>query len=288
MVVRAKHIMTDRVITVRPGCTLQRAWECLIEHRFSSLPVVDERSRLVGMLSGADLLRTGLRGHLGGHPRTVGGLMRTNPMYVSPDTDVGIIAHRLNAYGHLRVMPIVDHGLLVGVITRADLLRPRPRGGRLGRFFGRLLKPSRRAGPTNPMRWPAPAGSNAAQPRAQDVMTPTGHVYTVTENTPAAAAAMLLISNRFTALPVVDDQGRLVGLVSEADLINDPLDGHRTTATTVGGKMSTEIVTVSPDTPLDELAWLLSDGDLRLVPVVNHEQLLGVVSRGDVLRATGV
>ena len=96
-------------------------------------------------------------------------------------------------------------------------------------------------------------------------MTPTAHVYTVTENTPAADAAMLLISNRFTALPVVDDEGRLVGLVSEADLISDPLDGHRNpTATTVGGKMSTEVVTVSSDTPLDELAWLLSDGGLRL------------------------
>ncbi|WP_169748082.1 CBS domain-containing protein [Pseudonocardia acaciae] len=278
--------MTDRVITVRPETSVEQARARLTEHRFSALPVVDARNRVVGMVSAADLLRTDQRGGRGGRPRTVGGAMRTSVMCMSPEADVNIVAHRLRTYGHLRVMPIVDHGFLVGVVTRADLLRPRPPGGKLGRIARRIWDLVRGKRPATGARWPvrtAPRTARLARLRARDVMTTD--VVTVTENTPTKRAAMLLISNRFTALPVVDGAGMLVGLVSEADLVRDPLDGWHAPAATVAGAMSTDVVARTPYAEIRELARLLSDGGLRLVPIVDHGRLVGVVSRGDVLRA---
>ena len=98
-------------------------------------------------------------------------------------------------------------------------------------------------------------------------MTSSGLV-TVTETTSTERAAELLVHNRFTALPVVDDIGRLVGIVSEADLTYDPLSGRRAArGRSVDAVMTTEVVTVPPDTSVPDVVRMLSGG-LRLLPVV--------------------
>ena len=121
MVLRAREIMTDRVVSVAPGTPLSVAREWLAEGRFTALPVVDERNRLVGIVSAADLVDPRV-----GPEATVGAVMSRDVLSAHPDTDVGIIARRLNTYGGVRVMPIVDHGLLVGIVTAAILLRLHP------------------------------------------------------------------------------------------------------------------------------------------------------------------
>src|SRR5689334_20496235 len=245
MVLRAHEIMTDRVVAVRADTSIATARERLRQGRFTALPVVDEHNRLVGVVSAADLL--GAPAERGG---TVGAVMTRDVLAVRPDTDIGIVAHRMRIYGGVRMVPVVDRGFLVGVVTRSDLLRPRSRGGRLGRVARRVLRGVRRTPATGPpvVR---PSAAAAALPRvAGDVMTGTGLV-TLRETTPAAEAASLLLRNRWTALPVVDADGHLVGIVSEADLVDDPLDGRRSPRPrTVAAAMTTDVVSLPPDAGL--------------------------------------
>jgi CBS domain-containing protein len=177
-------------------------------------------------------------------------------------------------------MPIVDAGVLVGIVTRGDLLRRPPRGGPIGRFLHRFLHrgdpPDRVPGPGTP----APVASGPL--RVCDIMTGRAGLVTVTERTPTEQARQLLTHNRFTALPVVDGD-RLVGIVTEADLVRDPLDARRTPPPdTVGAAMTTDVIAAAPGTPV---AALLSDPGPRLVPVVDGDRLVGVISRSDLLRA---
>lgn len=131
--------------------------------------------------------------------------------------------------------------------------------------------------------------------RARDLMT-TG-VVTVGPDTSAKEAARLLVDNGFAVLPVTDADGRLLGVVAEADLLRnrllpDPRDLiHGCPAgradpppATVAGVMTTEVVTASPDAHAAELGRLMVDRHLRAVPVVDRERLVGIVSRVDVLR----
>ncbi len=277
MVLRASEVMTRRVVTAMPQTPVDHAREVLTENRFSALPVVDDRHRLVGILTTLDLLRADA-GRVTGGAR-VGALMTRDPMFMAPEADVHIIAHRLRRYGDRRVMPIVEHGVLVGIVTRGDLLRTPPAGGPVGRWWHRLRHPAR------PRRrgWGDEARAGG---RAADVMTPLEDALWVEEATPTAVAAALLQENRVTALPVVDADDHLVGVVSEADLLPDRLTGSRTAGpSTVGAAMSTDTITVRDTTPLGDLERAVVARGLRLVPVVDaDDRVVGVVSRADLLR----
>jgi CBS domain-containing protein len=289
MVLRAHEIMTDRVVAVGPDTRVAVAREWLSEGRFTALPVVDERNRLVGIVSAADLV-----GPPAEQAGTVGAVMSRNVMSATPDTDAGIIAHRLNTYGGVRVMPIVDHGFLVGVVTRGDLLRPRPAGGPLGRAMQRALRRARRrwsrssgepVEPRTPSTTTHRAPSAARVSTARDVMTGAG-LLTVSGTTPVEEAANLLTRHRWTALPVVDAGGRLIGIVSEADLVRDPLEGRRSPRPrTVAEAMTTDVVSLPPHAGIPELNRLMSSHGLRVVPIVEGDRLVGIVTRGDLLRS---
>ena len=139
--------------------------------------------------------------------------------------------------------------------------------------------------------------------QAQDVMTTK--VVTVAPDTPVTEIAKLLLERHISAVPVVSDDGRLLGIVSEGDLIHELgqegaqrswwldllaspqalaqayLKGHGRLASDV---MTRSIVSVAPDTPLPEIARLLEARRIKRVPVLRDGALVGVVSRADLLR----
>ena len=188
----------------------------------------------------------------------------------------------MRTHGELRVMPIVQRGVLVGVVTRSDLLRPRRPGGRLAALLGRLtggdsaqdevLLGFARAGRAGP--------GPAAHSPVRDVMT-TG-IVTVGVAHPVEHAVDLLLRHRFTALPVVDEQGRLLGIVSEADLLGDPMSGRRELRT-VGGVMARRPIVLAADSTVGEARSLVAARGLRMVPVVDNGLLVGVLSRSDLV-----
>ena len=85
-----------------------------------------------------------------------------------------------------------------------------------------------------------------------------------------------LTQHRISAVPVVDESGTVVGLVSEHDLLSKEGGG----ATEL---MTTAVISVSVDSPLEDVRHLLVDRRIRRVPVLRDGRLVGVVSRGDVV-----
>ena len=132
--------------------------------------------------------------------------------------------------------------------------------------------------------------------QVRDVMT--HEVVTVQSETPVKDAATLMVDGGFAALPVVDDRGRVVGIVAEADVLRDRLpedpllhvrraDPASAAAppTRVGAVMTREVRSVEPTADLADVARLIVDEALRSVPVIHDQTLVGILSRRDVLRA---
>ncbi|MBM0124599.1 CBS domain-containing protein [Pimelobacter simplex] len=104
---------------------------------------------------------------------------------------------------------------------------------------------------------------------------------TVRRDQPVAAAGRVLARHAVTALPVVDQDGRIVGVISEADVI-----ARSCLTDTVGEAMSRVVALVHPETDVAELRDILTRTAVKSLPVVDAaDQVVGVVSRSDVVRA---
>jgi CBS domain-containing protein len=277
MALRARDIMTTRVVTVGPDDTIDVAVHKMTELRFSALPVIDRRFRLVGMISLLDVLRHREDG--GADTTRVGSVMNPDVLSVPPRASLGLLAHRLRSYGELRVMPVVDGAVLVGVVTRSDLLRARSRPGPLTRLALRF-----RGDDVADLPVARPARRGAAHPgtaHVRDAMTTA--VVTARATDPIDTVATMLVERRHRSLPVVDDQRRLVGLVSEADILGrEPLSG-RTNGRTVASVMTKDVITLSPEDPVSSARLLIAEHGLRMVPVVEDGRVVGVLSRSDLV-----
>jgi CBS domain-containing protein len=132
--------------------------------------------------------------------------------------------------------------------------------------------------------------------QARDVMT--REVVTIGPETSAKYAAEVMAEHGFAALPVVDDDGRLVGIVAEADVLRDRMppdprlhlrrdDGADQTVASlvVRGVMTPDVRVVEPAADVADVARVFVDERLRSVPVVDGGRLVGIVSRRDLLRA---
>ncbi len=148
--------------------------------------------------------------------------------------------------------------------------------------------------------------------QAKDVMTPDP--VTVGPDAPVEEIARVLLDKRISGVPVVDEAGRVVGIVSEGDLIRRigeedddrprrrswwlqlftlPEDRARAFVRAHGRRareiMTPDPVTVRPETPVADIARLLEERGIKRVPVVDADgRLVGIVSRADLLRALAV
>jgi CBS domain-containing protein len=116
----------------------------------------------------------------------------------------------------------------------------------------------------------------------QDVMSQNPS--TCESSASVADAARVMASQEVGPIPVVES-GRLVGVVTDRDLVVLVLaEGRDPQSTTVGEVASTDLVTVSPEAGLDEALALLARHQVRRLPVVEGEQLVGIVAQADVAR----
>jgi CBS domain-containing protein len=111
--------------------------------------------------------------------------------------------------------------------------------------------------------------------KVKDVMTTD--VISVLEESTVEDAARLLARHRISGLPVLNRTGKLTGLVTEYDLISK--QGH-----SVADIMSRGVISVTEDTDVEEVAHLLTNRRIRRVPVVSGDQLVGIVSRSDLVK----
>ena len=273
-----KEVMTTRVVSVLPDDPATRAVDLLRRYGFSALPVADRGYHLVGMVSLLDVLRWREAHPEDAEDPAVGEIMTRDVLWMRPSAKLTLVGHRLRTYGELRVMPIVERGVLVGIVTRSDLLRPR---ASLGDRIRSRFRRDDRDEPLLRMARPRRPG-----PRAPDdapiTTVMTNDVIAVRRSATLSRAVELMLQHRHTALPVVEWDGRLVGLVSEADVLGDPLytQGPRRT---VGDVMTHAPITVDVDATVGAARDLIADRGLRLLPVVKEGVVVGVVGRSDLV-----
>ena len=138
--------------------------------------------------------------------------------------------------------------------------------------------------------------------KVKEIMTKD--VIAVSPKMPIHEAAELMVNHAISGLPVVDDAGTVVGIVSEGDLIlrEKPrermpwwkvffgdaerlaVEYQKAHGTTVGEVMTRSLIAVSPDLPIESAALILDQHRIRRVPVVADGQLVGIMSRGDLIK----
>lgn len=144
-------------------------------------------------------------------------------------------------------------------------------------------------------------------PVARDIMTT--RVITLSPDTDITAAARTLLDHDINGAPVVAADGSLVGILCQSDLVRlqkrlpvpslfTMLDGflplgsltqyeqevRRIAAATVADAMTTEVTTITPDTPLETVAALMVDKKFHTLPVVESGRLVGIVGKKDVIQ----
>lgn len=137
----------------------------------------------------------------------------------------------------------------------------------------------------------------------------TTDVYAVLEHVSIPAIARIMVDQDISGLPVIDDEGHLVGIVTEADIVSHEMqtdtptfipfldaiirmpgdtsedDIRRVLATTAGELMTSPVTSVTVDATVREVATLMFERRINPVPVLNHmHQVVGIVSRSDIVR----
>ena len=142
---------------------------------------------------------------------------------------------------------------------------------------------------------------------AKDIMTQ--EVISVREETPVAELARVLTSNNISGVPVLDENDKVIAVVTESDLIDQSKKLHIPTVVTIldsvfylenPDKMETEMKkiagtkvaeicsgvpkTIDPDTRLDEIATIMAETNIHTLPVLDKEKLVGIIGKKDIIK----
>lgn len=143
--------------------------------------------------------------------------------------------------------------------------------------------------------------------QAKDIMTT--EAITAASSMPVKELAKLLFAHRIGGVPVHDENKKIIGIVTESDLIDQNkkvhiptvisfLDGFlflespgkmendlkKMAGITAGDICSKKLVSVTPETPIDEIATLMAEKQVHTLPVMDGEQLVGVIGKTDIIR----
>jgi CBS domain-containing protein len=290
-----REVMTRPPEAIASHASARAAAEQLIGSDFRALPVVDDDGRLVGIVSSGDLVsRAGLGARvdllaamseavrdelLDQLPeKSVGSVMTPDPARVSDGASLAEATHTM-AERRIKRLPVVDDaGRLVGILSRSDVLRA------VGETFPREL----------------PAGAQTGARVVGDIMRTDEPV--VGGSADAEAVLDAILSTRLNRAVVVDRERRVLGVVSDADLIRavDPASRPTVVGALMGAGRQVEskrvaheflsgpVVAVSPQTTIAEAARIMIESRHKVLCVVDEERrLMGIVDRADLLHAAG-
>ena len=112
--------------------------------------------------------------------------------------------------------------------------------------------------------------------KVKDIMTKD--VITVGPTTSVRNLAMILIKNQISGAPVAGRNGKIIGVVSEADIVAKK-------GKDVKAIMSKKIISVNEETPVEEIAQLMTAHKIKRLPVMRGDRVVGIVSRADIVSA---
>jgi CBS domain-containing protein/nucleotide-binding universal stress UspA family protein len=301
-ILHVADVMTRAVSTVRPETPLAEVVDLLLRRDVKAVPVVDEHGRVVGMITGGDLLRRGdlrlrlglkqdleteaLREHLQALTRsrlTARDVMTRPVRTVSPETDLATVIALMARHRVKRVPVVDDRKTLVGIVSRADVLRA----------IAAAPEPETPAAP------PPPAVARTvgeAAIRDVPVLPPTAG---------ADEVLQAVLATPLRRVVVADRDGRVLGLVGDRDLLaragpdtrpwllrvlrGEPHGGERSAASTWGltaaDLTAPRLITVRVDDSLAHaIRLMMQHGVKRLVVVDDHGRFRGLVDRREILR----
>ena len=117
---------------------------------------------------------------------------------------------------------------------------------------------------------------------AKDIMTKP--VVSAKKHASARDIALKIISGLYSGMPVTNEDGKVIGVVTEYDLLAQVGKGRQLVKLTAEDIMTKKTVTVDVNTPLNEVLNIMMDKDVIRVPVTENDRLVGVIARSDILR----
>jgi CBS domain-containing protein len=111
---------------------------------------------------------------------------------------------------------------------------------------------------------------------AKEIMTKD--IITVAPELTVRKLAMTLVKNQISGAPVTGKNGKIVGIVSEADIVAKK-------GKDVKAIMSKKVISITEDTPVEEIAQLMTKHKIKRLPVMNGGKVVGIVSRADIVNA---
>jgi CBS domain-containing protein len=111
----------------------------------------------------------------------------------------------------------------------------------------------------------------------------TQPVISAKKSTRIRDVALQLVNAAYSGMPVTEEGGKLVGIITELDILHAVNNGKEFSSTVTGDIMTTDIVTAKTDTPITEVIGLMDKFNIIRLPIVKDEKLVGIVSRGDIL-----
>jgi CBS-domain-containing membrane protein len=267
--VLVKDIMVRRnLLTARETDRLASAAQKMIWGRLRHLPIVRGED-VVGVLSERDILAR--RDRTVPSPwedELVGAAMSHPPLVAAPEQEVAQAAARMAAH-KIGCLPVLDRGRLVGVLTTTDLI-----GAAVSELF--RSSPSLRHPVSQAMR---------------------DEVFSVRDDESVMEAVELMAACRIRHIPVVDDKGRVVGILSDRDVrtaLGDPIEAVQSwprpaAQLRVSNAMTPDPIVVRTDAPLAVAVALLLNRGVGALPVIDGDGCLrGMLSYVDVIRALTV
>ncbi len=119
--------------------------------------------------------------------------------------------------------------------------------------------------------------------KASEIMT--SPVISARENASARDVALQLMTGLYSGMPVTNEEGKLVGIITELDLLKAVKEAKELVRITAKDIMTRDVVTAREDATVDEFIKIMEEFHIIRLPIVKDNKLVGIVSRGDVLRS---
>jgi acetoin utilization protein AcuB len=192
-----ERVMSQEVVQIDSESPVAKAARVMMENKIEALPVFENHKDMVGIITSSDLFRV-IEEEVPQLERQtlVRNYMSYEPVTITADESL-LEVHRIMGWKRIRALPVIDQdGKLIGIVTRTDVMSADP-----SRLYNRGNQEQ---------------SLKVQGQSVQDVMTASP--ITIKENAPITEAARLMRTHKFHSLPVVDERGDLIGIITDSDL----------------------------------------------------------------------